>query len=129
MVVEAAGTLAAHEVAPHLVEAAEAALRAIDWPSATADYIARIAASRGQQAIWRRPPEKSDPAPLSAAERASVVAADGALSARLRALQQRFPPQGEVATHRPRAYRSRLAVALRRDAPQAAAHLLIPRWR
>ena len=43
IVVEAAETLGAHEAAEHLVEAAEAALRAIDWPSTTADYIARVA--------------------------------------------------------------------------------------
>ena len=97
MVTEAAETLAAHEVAPHLIEVAEEALRAIDWPSLTPDYIARIAAAPGQQAIWRRPATKTDPAPLSEAERASVAAADAALSERLRALQVRFPPLGEVA--------------------------------
>jgi alpha-mannosidase len=97
IVVEAAETLGAHEAAAHLVEAAEAALRAIDWPSATADYIARVAPAPGQQALWRRPEVKSDPAPLSDAERASVVAADAALRARLAEQQRRFPPQGEVA--------------------------------
>ncbi|THD45478.1 MAG: alpha-mannosidase [Bradyrhizobium sp.] len=97
MVVEAAETLASHEVAPHLIEAAEAALRGLDWPSTTEDYIARVAASPGQQSIWRRPATKADPAPLNEAERASVAAADATLSERLAALKQRFPPQGEVA--------------------------------
>ena len=97
IVVEAAETLGAHEAAPHLVEAAEAALRAIDWPSTTADYIARVASAPSQQAIWRRPPTSADPAPLNDRERASVAAAEVALRARLVALQRRFPPQGEVA--------------------------------
>ena len=97
VVVEAAETLAAHEAAPHLIEAAEAALRAIDWPSTTADYIARVAPAPGQQALWRRPETKPDPAPLSDSERASIATADAALQARLAELQRRFPPQGEVA--------------------------------
>jgi alpha-mannosidase len=97
IVVEAAQALGAHEAAAHLIEAAEAALRAIDWPSTTADYIARIAPAPGQQALWRRPATKPDPAPLNDAERASVVAADAALRAQLAELQRRFPPQGEVA--------------------------------
>jgi len=97
VVVEAAETLGAHEAAAHLVEAAEAALRAIDWPSLTADYIARVAPAPGQQSLWRRPQTKSDPAPLSDPERASIAAADAALRARLAELSRRFPPQGEVA--------------------------------
>ncbi|MGD0641242.1 MAG: glycoside hydrolase family 38 C-terminal domain-containing protein [Roseiarcus sp.] len=97
LVIDAAETLRAHEAAPHLVEAAEAALRALDWPSATPDYIARIAPSPQQQTIWRRPEPIADPAPLSESERASVEAATEALTATLRSLQRRFPAQGEVA--------------------------------
>ena len=97
IVVEAAETLGGHDAVEPLVEAAEAALRAIDWPSTTADYIARLAPAPSQQALWRRPETKSDPAPLTEAERASVAAADTALRARLAELARRFPPQGEVA--------------------------------
>jgi alpha-mannosidase len=97
IIVEAAETLGAHEAAEHLVEAAEAALSAIDWPSTTADYIARVAAAPSQQSLWRRPETKSDPAPLSEAERASIARADAALRARLAELSRRFPPLGEVA--------------------------------
>jgi alpha-mannosidase len=97
IVVEAAETLGVHEAAEHLVEAAEAALGAIDWPSTTADYIARVAGSPSQQSLWRRPVTKSDPAPLSEAERASIARADAALRARLAELSRRFPPQGEAA--------------------------------
>ncbi len=97
LVVEAAEALGGHEAAPCLVEAAEAALRAIDWLSATPDYIARIAPSAQQQTIWRLPEPIDRPAPLSDSERASVEAAADALTATLRRLQRRFPPQGEVA--------------------------------
>ncbi len=97
IVVEAAETLGAHEAAEHLVEAAEAALRAIDWPSTTADYIARVAPAPSQQALWRRPETKPEPAPLSDSERASIARAEAALRARLAELRRRFPPQGEVA--------------------------------
>jgi alpha-mannosidase len=72
-------------------------MRAILWPSASADYIARIAPSPEQQTIWRLPESIADPAPLSESERASVEAAADALTQTLRSLQQRFPPQGEVA--------------------------------
>jgi alpha-mannosidase len=97
VVVEAAETLGAHEAAEPLVAAAETALRAIDWPSTTADYIARVAPAPNQQALWRRPEIKPDPAPLSDAERASIATAEAALRARLAELRRRFPPQGEVA--------------------------------
>ena len=97
LVADAAEALGAHEAAPHLVEAAETALRAIDWPSASADYVARIAPSPQQQTIWRLPERSADPAALSESERASVEAAADALTATLRSLQRRFPPQGEVA--------------------------------
>jgi len=72
-------------------------LRAIDWPSTTADYIARVAAAPSQQALWRRPETKSNPAPLNDSERGSIVAAEAQLRARLAELSRRFPPQGEVA--------------------------------
>lgn len=97
LVAEAASQLRDHEVAPHLVAAAEAALRSLDWPSATADYIARFAPQPGQQKIWRLPPLKEGPAGLDDAQRASVVAADRQLVEAIRELQTRYPPQGELA--------------------------------
>ncbi|HXT06722.1 MAG TPA: glycoside hydrolase family 38 C-terminal domain-containing protein [Roseiarcus sp.] len=95
--VEAAATLADDEVVPHLLEAGEAALRALDWPSLTADYLARIAPTREMQTVWRLPPVSADPPGLDAAERASVVSAHAALRARLQALQAQYPPRGKVA--------------------------------
>src|SRR5690606_35356954 len=97
LVAEAASQLRDHEVAPHLVAAAEAALRSLDWPSATADYIARFAPQPGQQKIWRLPPLKEGPAGLDDAQRASVVAADQRRVDAIRGLPTRYPPQGEIA--------------------------------
>ncbi len=94
---EAIGCLGDHDVVPHLLTVAEAALRALDWPSSTADYIARIATSPEQQSIWRLPETTGEPAGLTPAERASVAAAFERLVAALRDLQKRFPPQGELA--------------------------------
>ena len=45
-------TLGAHEVVPHLVDAAERCQRSLDWPSATQDYISRMAPSPQQHQIW-----------------------------------------------------------------------------
>ncbi len=93
---EAAGALDQHEVVPHLLDAAESALRMLAWPSRTADYISRISGTVDQQKIWQLPDLKPNPDGLDAAARASVVAAHASLTAALRALQQRFPPQGEI---------------------------------
>jgi alpha-mannosidase len=95
-VCEALEVLGDHEVVPHVLAAAEASVMSLDWPSATADYVARTAARPIQQRIWELPELKSAPAPLTDAERASVERAHAALAAALRDLQERFPPQGEV---------------------------------
>jgi alpha-mannosidase len=86
-----------HEVVAHLIVAAEQALYALDWPSATADYVARFAPQAGQQKIWQLPPLKDAPAPLDEGQRASVIKADLKLIDTLRELQRKYPPQGEVA--------------------------------
>jgi alpha-mannosidase len=96
-IVETVDVLEEHEVLPHLLTAAEETLRALDWPSSTPDYIARVAPSRQQQRIWQLPELIDSPAALNQAERGSVVAAHERLTAALRDLQQRFPPQGEIA--------------------------------
>jgi alpha-mannosidase len=95
--VEAAATLAGDEVVPHLIEAGETALRALDWPSLTADYVARIASTRQMQTVWRLPPVSADPPGLDAAQRASVASASDALRARLKGLQAPYPPRGQIA--------------------------------
>lgn len=97
LIAEAAETLKDHDASAHLIEAAEAALRALRWPSATPSYTARVAPSRAQQTIWRLPETNAKPEPLRADERASVEAAYERLTQTLQALQRRFPPLGEVA--------------------------------
>ena len=72
LVVEAAETLGAHDAVEPLVDAAEAALRAIDWPSTTADYIARVAPSPSQQALWR-PGRGGDDRPRPSRPRLAVA--------------------------------------------------------
>lgn len=94
---ETARVLGDHEVVPHLVSAAEKTFAALDWPSATADYVARTAPQRGQQKIWQLPPLKADPEGLRQDHRASVVTALGELRSSLVALKARYPQQGNIA--------------------------------
>ena len=54
-VADTADQLAGHEVVPPLVSAAEDALARLDWPTATAAYIARVAPSAESQRIWQLP--------------------------------------------------------------------------
>jgi len=61
-VAETVEVLGEHEVVPHLLTAAEATLRSLVWPSATADYVARTAPLEQQQRIWELPELKADPA-------------------------------------------------------------------
>ena len=95
-VAETCAVLSDHEVLPHLLAAAEDALAGLDWPSDTANYIARVAPSPQQQRIWELPEMVERPAALNQGQRASVVAAHDALVARLRELQTRYPPEGEI---------------------------------
>jgi len=96
-VIEAIETLRDHEVVPHLTAAAEVAFRSLDWPSSSADYISRTANLPMQQKIWQLPELVANPSGLEDSHRASITAAHEALVAELKALQTRFPPQGEIA--------------------------------
>lgn len=96
-VAEAIAALAEHECVPHLLEAAEAALRGLDWPSDSQAYVARITPSSRQQTIWRLPPVGEAPPGLDASQRASVEAAHFELTARIAELRLRFPPRGRLA--------------------------------
>lgn len=95
-IAEACDALRGNAVVPHLLDAAERAQQSLDWPSATADYIARIAPSGQQQSIWELPPLVANPAALTEGQRASVNAAYDALIAELDALQSRYPQDGEL---------------------------------
>jgi alpha-mannosidase len=96
-VYEACVQLEDHEVMPHLVAAAEAAFHSLNWPSSTETYNARFAPQPGQQKIWQLPPLIENPVGLTDEQRQSVIDADAQLVETLRALQGRFPPQGEIA--------------------------------
>lgn len=96
-IAEAVQALGADEAAPHMLEAAEAALRSLDWPSHTPEYLPRAASSRQSQTIWRLPEVAATAPALSAEARASVAAAHDQLTARLRELKLRFPPRGKIA--------------------------------
>ncbi|MFZ2102891.1 MAG: glycoside hydrolase family 38 C-terminal domain-containing protein [Oricola sp.] len=95
-VAEAIETLGAHEAVPHLLEAGEKAVMSLDWPSDTANYVARTAPAQKQQTIWRLPELKDNPDGLNEQQRASVVNAHDRLAATLAALKERFPQQGKV---------------------------------
>lgn len=94
---EAVETLDGHDVIPHLLDIAEAAMRGLDWPSSTSAYIARTAPSPGQQRIWQLPKLEESPEGLNQGQRASVITAYDTLVGQLKQLRERFPPQGEIA--------------------------------
>ncbi|WP_176084688.1 alpha-mannosidase [Martelella sp. HB161492] len=96
-VAETIAVIAGHDAVPHLLSLAEEAFRRLDWPSATADYIARMAPSPMQQNIWQLPEMKADPAGLSDTERQSVIDTYDWMIDGLKRLRERFPPQGRVA--------------------------------
>jgi alpha-mannosidase len=79
-----------HEVAPLLLDAAEQAHRALEWPSETRDYIARFGDYSQQRGVWQLPELRADPPGLNQAERASVAAAHAALTAALRRCSSAF---------------------------------------
>ncbi len=96
-IAETALTLRDDESIGRLLDAGEAALRHLLWPSLTPDYVARIATTPGMRTIWRLPPVASNPPGLSAEERESVRQARAALTERLKQLQADYPPRGKVA--------------------------------
>jgi alpha-mannosidase len=97
LVAETATVLGDHEVVPYLLAAAEEAFYALDWPSASQDYIARTAPMETQQRIWQLPQLRQMLPALTDEQRAGVGMADAKLAERLRELRNRFPPQGRIA--------------------------------
>jgi len=96
-VAEAARHLKDDPSVPYLVAAGEAAISRLDWPSATDDYLSRIAKTPLQQSVWKLPPSKPAPDTLTEVQRARAIDAHDALLGRLGELQERFPPQGKLA--------------------------------
>lgn len=95
-IAEAIDVLGEHEVIPHLMHASEQALRSLDWPSATAAYVSRTSGAEYQQKIWQLPELEARPAGLASEQSASAGAAFEALTTRLKELQKRYPPNGEL---------------------------------
>lgn len=97
-VAETAHELGAHDAVVPLLAAAEGALTRLHWPSATPDYIARVAPGTEMQKVWELPLDL-DPAPAALDEtaRASVEDARTALVESLRRLKAIYPQQGSLA--------------------------------
>lgn len=97
-VAETAEVIAGHDAVAAMLDAAEAALGLLVWPTATAAYLARIAPGAEAQRIWQLPDDLDPmPAGLGAEGAAGVIAATEALRAELRALRDRYPPDGALA--------------------------------
>lgn len=95
LVRESAVALGEHEVVPALLACAERALASLDLPSASDDVLARAGQRGAFDVLWRAPeglPEQ--PAALSEPMRERVRDTHARLQAELRALQERYPPQG-----------------------------------
>src|SRR5690606_21447404 len=97
-VMETAEVLQSHEAVPALLSAGEEALAVLEWPTATATHVARVAPGVEMQKVWQLPEDLSDRPPgLDEGHRASVREAAGLLERRLKALRDRYPPSGGLA--------------------------------
>ena len=97
-VAECAEELAGHEVVVPLLTAAEAAMRELDWPTATSAYIARVAPGVEAREIWQLPAGLDTAPPgLDDDQRASVKAAAARLVKALSTLRERYPQNGALA--------------------------------
>ena len=94
---ETISTLMGHDVVPHLLDLAENSFYALDWPSATAHYLARTAMAPMQQKIWQLPEVSDNTTGLDEHQRLTVLNVYEQLLTDLAELQQRFPPEGEIA--------------------------------
>lgn len=86
-----------HALCAPLMDLAEAAFHLLDWPTETTAYLQRIARTAESRTIWKLPALEGRAEPLPERSRLSVIAARDHLRAGLRALQERFPPQGALA--------------------------------
>jgi alpha-mannosidase len=98
LVADTAEALGGHEAVSPMLSAAEEALARLDWPSASAAYVARFAPGAEALRIWQLPPDlDTAPAGLGEAARASVSAAARFLAERLRRIRDRYPQTGALA--------------------------------
>ena len=99
-------------------------LRSLNGPRKHADYIARVASTREQQAIWELPKDLSrSPAGLDAAQRKSVAAARDALGCRAETAAPALSAERLAGTDRSCPYRPCLAVAAGGDAAEGQPHV------
>ena len=98
LLVETVRMLGDHEAVAPMLDAAERSLRALDWPSRTDLYVARVAPGEQLQRVWQLPDGlAADPDPLDDRQRESVAAATRSLTADLEALRARYPQSGALA--------------------------------
>ena len=98
-VADTAEVLAGHEVVPPLLAAAEDALARLDWPTATAAYVARVAPGR-QIAADLAAPRRPRPAPAGPRRPARAAVAAAAELPRASACARcatRYPQTGALA--------------------------------
>jgi alpha-mannosidase len=89
---------APHEVVDAALGVAEAAFRALHWPTATHAYVSRIAAGDEARTIWELPKGLSpNPPGLDDTQRNSVHRAAEILRDGLAALKERYPQVGAIA--------------------------------
>jgi len=122
MILAACRELGEHEVVPHLLATVEAAYASLDatWPSGTDVTVTRLVTGyedtigRGLEAVsanardeasdvgpfwmglWQTPPAPRDLEPLPGEAVVAVVAARGAVAARLDAIRGDYPPVGRL---------------------------------
>jgi alpha-mannosidase len=99
LMLEAARALESDDVVPSLLGGAERALAAVDWPTATEGYLARVGESPEMVSLWSLPRVLDAEAapPLTDAERERVSAAAQELEERLDLMRARHPARGAVA--------------------------------
>jgi alpha-mannosidase len=97
LICEAVAALGSSEVQTPLLECAEEAVAALDWPSGTPAYLARTAGSDAMASLWSPPAVDHAPDPLAPEEIATLEAASARLEERLTYLRSRYPQQGRLA--------------------------------
>ena len=95
---DAVEALDGHDALAPMLSAAERALAAVEWPSATAAVLGRFRDDRRIHKLWQKPADL-DPHPpaLTDSQRASVREATAALDADLGRLQAQYPSKGALA--------------------------------
>jgi alpha-mannosidase len=98
LILETGRALRRHEAVEPLIGCAERALASLHWPSDTAIYVSRTAKSQRMLELWEPPQQlNAHPEGLNPDQQQTVVAASEQLGQELKALRERYPPQGALA--------------------------------